>query len=109
MDGWKRVFTFAGIMGRYAECADNVGVTMDDILYGSHQANVEFFEIRPKAKYLHGQNTVTLRIQAIFQSASIPVCIDEMHSKGLIKEIRLLLVWWRLTYGLKLAWSRMII
>ncbi|MGI6050470.1 MAG: beta-ketoacyl-ACP synthase III [Acetivibrionales bacterium] len=113
MDG-SEVFTFASrIMGKVCQnVADNVGVTMDDIAYiVPHQANMRILQNAAKRLNISMDRIYSnLENTGNISSASIPVCIDEMHSKGLIKKgDKIIIVGFGggLTYGASLlTWSK---
>ena len=112
MDG-SEVFTFASrIMGKVCQnVADNVGVTMDDIAYSSTSGNMRILQNAAKRLNISMDRIYSnLENTGNISSASIPVCIDEMHSKGLIKKgDKIIIVGFGggLTYGASLlTWSK---
>lgn len=105
MDG-KEVFRFASSI--VIEAIDKVlkdsGLTMDDIKYViPHQANVRIIEYAvKKLKAPEGKFYINLDKYGNTSAASIPIALDEMNEKGLIKKgDKLILV----AFGAGFTWS----
>ncbi len=113
MDG-SEVFTFASrMMGEVCRnVVDNVGLTMDDVAYiVPHQANMRI--LKNAAKRLNtpmDKIYSNLEYTGNISSASIPVCLDEISSKGLLKKgDKIIIVGFGggLTYGASLlTWTK---